>query len=123
MNRRNLIWFALGAASSSLAAVVAFVVQQQSTKQPQLNLLIAGEISKMPADATALQIRRFKKAPRLRAVEIARECKMKAFDAIVHDDHGDGMSLPLTDNIPTECVIEKARKQNLWIGLEFENFK
>jgi hypothetical protein len=120
VNRDSLIWFALGAACSSLAAVVAFVIHQQSTKQLQFNLVIAGEIAVMPTDSTALQIRKFERAPRLKAVEIARECKMTSFDAIIHNDHGDGMSVPLTADTPTECAIEKARKQNLWVGLEFE---
>lgn len=115
MKRQNLVWFAAGAACSSVAAVGA-ALALRSPAQEQGWFLRVAEQGQSLLDGQNIAI--------WRGAEIARDCGARLFEIMPGrgSDQKDATRIPLTrDNDPAlGCVVEQARDAGLWIGIELE---
>lgn len=106
MIRERLIWFAVGAAVSSLAAVLGFLIHQNTARQERWTLLVWGETRSTVKPADVLPL-----------VGIAMSCDAKLIDADVRHSEGDVIEIPLAveNQAPINCLLKRAKAENLYV--------
>ncbi len=115
MRRQKLVWFAAGAACSSIAAVGAALALRSPPQEQGWFLRIAEQ---------GQSLRDGQRGAIWRGAEIARDCGARSFEAMpgVGSDQTDSTRIPLIpDNNPAlGCVVERATDAGLWIGVQLE---
>ncbi|MBO9519783.1 MAG: hypothetical protein J7493_17125 [Porphyrobacter sp.] len=115
MKRISLLWFAAGAACSSAAAIFTGLVLRSPPEKMGWFLKVAEQGQSLnDGQASALW----------RGAEIARDCGARSFELRpgVGSDNPDGTRIPLTrdNDLALDCVIERATKAGLWVGVGVE---
>lgn len=115
MKRQRLIWFAIGAACSAIAAVGAAMALQSPSQEQGWFLRLAEE---------GQSLRDGRAAAVWRGAEIARGCGVQSFETMAGggSDQVDAIRIPLTreNNPALGCIVERARDAELWIGVQLE---
>ena len=108
VSRDRLRWFALGAAVTSLAAVLGLLINQNTTNKELWTLLVWGEgrSTVKPADVLPL-------------VRIAMGCDAKVIDANIGYSEGDLIEIPLAaeKEASINCLLKRAKAENLYIEI------
>jgi len=115
MKRERLVWFAAGAACSSVAAIGAALTLQSPSQEWGWFLSVAEQGQSM-RNGQAVAV--------WRGGELARDCGARSFEMIpgVGPDQVDATRIPLMrDNNPAlVCIVERARDAGLWSGVQME---
>jgi hypothetical protein len=113
VSRANLLWFAGGAATSSLAAVVALSLKAEDA-EPVLELTIS-EPQYTQSSKDGLGEKPW------RGAEIARDCGAQALEMVPTSaaDATDYTRIPLgSANLPSvHCILDKGSKAGLWLDI------
>lgn len=108
MLRQRLFWFAVGSAVSSSAAVLGFLIHQNTASQERWTLLVWGDARSTVKPADVLPL-----------VRIAMSCDAKVIDAGIRHSEGDVIEIPLAaeNEAPINCLLERAKAENLYIEI------
>jgi hypothetical protein len=115
MRRDCLIWFAAGAACSSVVAVCAALAMRSPPEEQGWFLRVA-EAGQSMLDRRA--------SAAWKGAEIARDCDARFFEMIpgVAADAVDATRIPLVieNNQALGCILEHASEADLWVDLALE---
>lgn len=118
MRRQKLVWFAAGAACSSVAAVGAALAVRSPPQERGWFLRVAEQGQSLRDGQTSAV---------WRGAEIARDCGVQSFETIpsVNPDRADATRIPLMleNDRSLGCVVERSRDAGLWIGVQLEPLK
>jgi len=115
MKRERLVWFAVGAACSAIAAIGAALALQSTPQEQGWFLRVAEKVQSLRDGRTAAV---------WHGAEIARDCGAQSFEMMpgLAPDQTDATRIPLTreNNPALGCIVEGARDAELWIGVQLE---
>lgn len=115
MNRLRLIWFAAGAACSSIITVSAHLATRSAPAEDAWFLRVAEDWQSQNTARGAVV---------WRGAEIARDCGARSFEMMpgFGSDGVDATRVPLVkeNNRALNCIVEQATKANLWLGVGLE---
>ena len=115
MRRDRLVWFAAGAACSSIVAVgVGYATRSQPEEQRWFLRVAEPGQSMLDGRASA----------QWQSAEIARDCGSRSFETIpgIAADAVDATRVPLIreNNPALGCIVERATEAGLWVGVGLE---